>query len=128
MEGLTQPFHFGDFGVAPVTMFHPAPDTLSTKTHLLFIPPFGVADITPYKERLDALAMADRGWLYALCFPAHLPANDRRQVKLIYGALLFLRAGSDTFKVIVCNRSAHLFVSRDERWRSGKDSVIMFHH
>lgn len=127
MEGLTLPFHFGDFGDTLITMFHPAPDTPSTRTHLLFIPPFGVTDIAPYKEKLDTLALADRGWLYAMSFPVHLPENDRRQVKLIYGAVLFLRGGSDAFKIIVCNRETYFNVLRyDKGWRKESDSIVMF--
>jgi hypothetical protein len=129
MRAPEQTFRLGEFGEVPVTIFHPPLGGVGSKNHILFVPPHGCRDIDGFADALDALALKEKSFLYALRFdavsPGRRPTVREELERLVPGAILFLRAGSEQLIVYTCSLATTMVVSGCAYLRQ-KDEVRTF--
>jgi hypothetical protein len=109
---------------AQITMFHPPPDVATkSRTHILFIPPLGCSDLTPFSARLDEIAITRQSVLFALVFPTEVTERDRSLLQMICDAERLFRGGCDALTIVVCEIATFAYLLRSKGMRPGKDAV-----
>jgi hypothetical protein len=93
------------------------------KHHLMFVPPPGQSDLSPFEHELSELAERERAMLYAIN-PESMSPVLRKQLAFIDSAILHLRAGCSHLKVLVPSEGMRALVMGMKHFRIGRDEAV----